>query len=207
MKTFKLQASLFLLMLVFPWILQAADIPMTGPMPFKSMDSNGDNVISPDEYVRAYNQRKKMQQKARLRHTMREPGFLYFDLNGDNRISAQELTDGRIRLRQQKSGTGRAGGQGMGPGMGMGQGRGQGMGPGRNMPRFSDFDLNNDGVLHKDEFYEARAKRMYMRADQGFPMKNAASAPPFEDVDTNADGKVSKQEFASHQASHRRNRQ
>ena len=183
MKIFKLQAPLSLLILACPWILQAEDIPMTGPMPFKSMDSNGDNVISPDEYVRAYNQRKKMQQKAGLRHTMREPGFLYFDVNGDNRISAQELTDGRIKLRQQKSGTGRVGGQGMGPGMGMGRGRGQGQGqgmaPGRNMPKFSDFDLNNDGVLHKDEFYEARAKRMYMRADQGFPMKNAASAPQF----------------------------
>ncbi|MCW8956866.1 MAG: EF-hand domain-containing protein, partial [Gammaproteobacteria bacterium] len=110
-----------------------------------------------------------------------------------------EFSDGRIRMRQQNSGTGRAIGQGMG--------MGQGMGRGRNMPEFSEFDLNNDGVLHKEEFYEARAKRMYLRADEGFPMKNAASAPSFEDVDTDNDGKVTQEEFAAHQLSHRRNRQ
>ncbi len=188
--------SLALFALLSPWILQAADMPLTGPMPFEILDTNRDKTISPDEYVSAYNKRKKMQEKAGLNHTMNEPGFLFFDVNGDNKITAQELNDGRIIMRQQKFGTGRAVGQGMS--------RGSGMGGGRNMPAFSDFDLNNDGVLHKEEFYEARAKRMYLRADEGFPMKNAASAPAFEDVDSNGDGKVTQKEFAAHQASHRK---
>ncbi|MFW2372436.1 MAG: EF-hand domain-containing protein [Gammaproteobacteria bacterium] len=191
----KHQLSLALISLLSPWIVQAADIPLTGPMPFEAMDKNRDNAISPDEFISAYNERKKMQEKAGLRHTMNQPGFLFFDVNGDSRITAQELNDGRIRMRQQNSGTGRAIGQGMG------------MGGGRNMPEFSDFDLNNDGILHKEEFYEARAKRMYMRADEGFPMRNAASAPAFEDVDTNGDGEVTTDEFKAHQLQHRQMRQ
>lgn len=191
--------SVALLALLSPWMIQAADIPLTGPMPFKAIDKNRDKVISPGEYVSAYNIRKKMQQKAGLNHTMNEPGFLFFDVNGDNKISAQELNDGRIKMRQQKFGTG--------PALGQGMSLGSGMGRGRNMPDFSDFDLNKDGVLRKEEFYDARAKRMYMRADEGFPMKNAANAPSFEKVDTNRDGKVTPKEFAAHQASHRRNRQ
>lgn len=193
----KQQLSLALISLLSPLILHAADIPLTGPIPFEAMDKNRDKAISPEEYISAYNQRKKMQQKAGLRHSMNQPGFLFFDVNGDSKISALELSDGRIRMRQQNSGTGRA----------IGQRQGMGMGRGRNMPDFSDFDLNNDGVLHKEEFYEARAKRMYLRADEGFPMRNAASAPAFEEVDSNGDGKVTTDEFKAHQQQHRQMRQ
>jgi len=195
----KQQLAFALISLLSPLLLLAADIPLTGPIPFKAMDKNRDKVISPDEYVSVYNQRKKMQEKAGLQHTMNEPRFLFFDVNGDSKITAQELNDGRIKMRQQKFGTGRA----LEPGMS----RGSGMGGGRNMPDFSDFDLNKDGVLVKDEFYEARAKRMYMRADEGFPMKNAARAPSFEVVDSNKDGKISPSEFKAHQQKHRQQRQ
>jgi Ca2+-binding EF-hand superfamily protein len=81
------------------------------------------------------------------------------------------------------------------------------MGRGRNMPSFSDFDLNGDGVLLKEEFYDARAKRMYDRAEQGFALRNADKAPAFESVDTNGDGKVDAKEFEYHQQQHRKNTQ
>jgi Ca2+-binding EF-hand superfamily protein len=78
------------------------------------------------------------------------------------------------------------------------------MGMGRNMPGFSDFDLNGDGALLKDEFYEARAKRMQQRAEQGYPLRNAYRAPSFETVDSNGDGKISREEFQTHQIEHRK---
>ena len=184
----KQQVLFTTLTLLSPCTLLAAEIPLTGPMPFSSMDKNNDKTISPDEYVTAYNQRKKMQSKAGLSHSMNNPAFLFFDANGDNKITELELNDGRIRMRQQNSGTARAVGQN------------QRINSSNNMPKFSEFDLNNDGVLHKEECYEARKKRMYLRADEGFPMKNAASAPAFEEVDLNTDGKVTQKEFAAYHA-------
>ena len=76
----------------------------------------------------------------------------------------------------------------------------QGMGKGHNMPMFSDCDLNGDGVIVAEEFYEARSKRMAERAAEGRMMKNAANAPSFESIDTNGDGEISPGEFDAHQA-------
>jgi hypothetical protein len=45
---------------------------------------------------------------------------------------------------------------------------------------------------------------MRERAQQGYPMRNAANAPPFESVDGDGDGVVSPDEFAAAQAEHRR---
>lgn len=81
--------------------------------------------------------------------------------------------------------------QGGGPGMGMGMGR--------NMPTFSEYDLNGDGKIVEQEFNEARAKRMGERAQQGFPMRNAGNAPAFKEMDQNGDGALSAEEFAAHQ--------
>ena len=188
----------------------AAELPLKGPIPFKTFDSDDNKVISPEEFVSVHNQRRRMQFDAGMR-PRHGPGFTYFDLNGDNQITEDELQQGRKQWRAERGnmpgqggGMGRGMGQGMGPGQGMG--RGMGMNRGRNMPSFEDFDLNGDGVLKKTEFYDARAKRMFQRAEQGYPMRNAASAPPFEMIDTNRDGSVTKEEFAAHQAEHQRMR-
>ena len=180
----------------------AQDMPLRGPMPFENIDTNGDNMISPQEYVEAHNLRKKMRAEAGMPMPRRAtPSFTDFDSNGDNLISREELQSGRDAM-------GRGGQQGQSNmGVGQGRGTGPGMGMGRNMPSFSDFDLNGDGVLHKEEFYDARAKRMYQRAEQGYPLRNAANAPDFETVDTNSDGKISEDEFKAHQAEHRKMRQ
>ena len=74
------------------------------------------------------------------------------------------------------------------------------MGMHKNMPVFSDIDLNGDGSVVADEFYQARAKHMAERAKQGGKMKNAGNAPSFEDIDTDGDSEISADEFAAHQA-------
>lgn len=87
---------------------------------------------------------------------------------------------------------------------GMPNGRGM---MGRNMPKFSDCDLNGDGKILEQEFYDARAKRISQRAQQGYQMRNLANAPSFADMDTNSDGAISPEEFRVHQAQHRQQRQ
>jgi hypothetical protein len=86
----------------------------------------------------------------------------------------------------------------MGPGM-MGPGMGRGMG----MPSFSTFDLDGDGTLTEDEFNKAHSQRMQQRAQQGYPMRNAAYAPGFETFDRDGNGRVNASEFAAAQAEHR----
>lgn len=79
---------------------------------------------------------------------------------------------------------------------------GPGAGVGRNMPAFAEFDLNGDGVLIEQEFYEARADRIKERSQQGYPMRNLANAPSFEAIDLNGDGRITPDEFTAGQAQH-----
>ncbi len=189
------------LLLWFPGF--AGDIPLRGPIPFESFDTNGDNKIDPAEYVKAHNLRIKMRNDAGMPAKRRAtPSFTDFDSNGDSLISRQELQKGHSEMSR-----GGQQGQGMrGGGQGTGMGPGSGMGQGRNMPSFSDFDLNGDGVVLKQEFYDARANRMYRRADEGYALRNAANAPSFESVDENNDGKIDPKEFKQHQTEHHQSR-
>jgi Ca2+-binding EF-hand superfamily protein len=72
-----------------------------------------------------------------------------------------------------------------------------------NMPTFQEFDLNADGTLTSQEFYDARTQHMRSRAQQGFPMLGAAHAPTFEQVDIDGNGLVDADEFDQMQARHR----
>lgn len=74
-----------------------------------------------------------------------------------------------------------------------------GKGKHHKMPAFADFDLNGDGAIVANEFYEARAARMVERAEAGGKMKNAANVPTFESIDLDDDGEISTEEFAAHQ--------
>lgn len=196
------------LLLIIPGVLlavtlQAAEIPLRGPVPFEAFDKDGNKMISPQEFVETHNLRKKMRADANMPPSRmpNEPAFTYFDSNADNQISAEELNAARNAMQQQRGGM-RQGMPPQGRAGGMDQGQGQGMNRGRQMPGFADFDLNGDGVLVANEFYEARAKRMSQRAEQGYPMRNSANAPPFEALDSNRDGKVTADEFSAHQATH-----
>ena len=79
-------------------------------------------------------------------------------------------------------------------------------GMGKNMPAFSDFDLDRDEAISSEEFYQVRAERIAKHAEEGRKMKNLANAPTFDDLDTDGDGAISSEEFAAHQAEHRMNR-
>lgn len=60
---------------------------------------------------------------------------------------------------------------------------------------FDIYDTDKNGFVSEGEFYDARAKRMTMRAEQGMPMRNAGNAPEFSEFDANKDGKLSKVEL------------
>ncbi|WP_162883939.1 EF-hand domain-containing protein [Chromatocurvus halotolerans] len=68
-----------------------------------------------------------------------------------------------------------------------------------NRPAFSDYDQNGDGMIGKEEFSEAHARRVGDRARQGYALRNQDKAPSFEDLDQNGDGEISPEEFAEHQ--------
>lgn len=181
--------------------VNAGDMPLRGPLGFETFDANGDNMISPQEYVETHNKRKQLREQAGMPiKRMPTPSFTDFDSNGDNLISKEELETGRQAMGRGMMGQGKGSGRGMGP-------CGRGMGGGFNMPAFGDFDINKDGVLKKDEFLEARGKRMAKRSEQGYALRNAASAPSFEDIDSDGNGEISEQEFAEHQRQHRMMRQ
>lgn len=190
-----------------------------GPMPFSVFDHNGDGTISRQEFESTHAQRQQAPdpQGYAARRYYDPPQFSEFDQNGDGLLSPDELSQGQLKRQQQRGlgqgyttqrpGMGPGRGRGMGPGMGQGMGSGSGAGMGawrgRNMPTFSEFDLDADGLLQPQEFEQARAKRIRERAEQGYRMRNLQNAPPFSSIDGNGDGVVSPQEFAAAQAQHR----
>ncbi len=190
---------------------QPPDYAGRGPLPFAAFDQNGDGAISQQEFDAAHAQRRQAPNPGgnSARRIMDPPQFAAFDQNGDGYLSPQELAQGQQmrRTQRQPGGAGWRSGANQAPGMGRGMGPrgGPGMQPGRGrqMPSFESFDLNGDGVLHQQEFEQARAQRIRQRLEQGYQMRNLQNAPPFSSVDANGDGVISAQEFAAAQAMHR----
>lgn len=60
---------------------------------------------------------------------------------------------------------------------------------------FPFMDINKDGIVSEEEFYQAQAKNMEQRASENRMMKNAGKAPQFSDFDLNHDGKVTQEEY------------
>lgn len=71
---------------------------------------------------------------------------------------------------------------------------------------FDLYDINRDGKVSEKEFYDARAKRMQLRAEQGMLMRNSGNAPEFSEFDANKDGKLSKTELLEGQNARMKNR-
>lgn len=67
-------------------------------------------------------------------------------------------------------------------------------------PKFSEFDLNNDGKITESELEEARTMRMKQRTEEGRMLKNAGEAHSFTQIDMNKDGSISEEEFRLHQS-------
>ena len=181
-------------------MVQAADIPSRGPMPFAVFDTDADGVITEQEFMQTHEKRQTIRetQGRRTRMVPAPQMFHDFDTDRDGVLNQAELAAGQKLQQQGRDGMNN-------PGLPPGESRGLGMG--HNMPKFSDFDLNQDGLMTEDEFIEGRGKRISERAKQGYMMRGLQNAKPFSEIDADGDGLVNPEEFASAQARHRQQRQ
>lgn len=178
----------------------STELPARGPIPFANYDKDGNGSISKQEFTLVRNERiaAKAEQGRPMKGTGNQPSFESFDKDHDGLLTQDELIEGQQLQMQNRRGT-----QGQSSKMGQGRGKGSAMGKNSNMPSFSEYDLNGDGIILEEEFYKARAIRVKNRAEQGYPMKNIANAPSFADIDSNGDARISSEEFAEHQVKHR----
>ncbi len=151
-------------------------------------DINRDGFLDQEEF-------KVFLQKRRIK-----PAYVHLwsfgkvDLDKDKKISQVEMSrtlnkEMEIRLNKQQNRM--DAGKGLGPGMG------------RNMPTFSEFDLDADGDITETELNEARGQRISERAKKGFRMQGLGSSPTFADMDSDGDGKLTPEEFKEAQVKHR----
>lgn len=178
----------------------SAELPTRGPIPFTSYDLDGNGFITEQEFnqLRSKRAAEKTVQGGAMKRVGNAPSFSAFDKDNDGQLTQQELATGQqIQVQNRRS----SGGQG--PGAGQGRGKGAGMSKGKNMPSFSQYDLYGDGDILEQEFYDARAKRIKERTEQGYPMRNLVDAPTFAEIDTNGNAKISPEEFVRHQVIHR----
>lgn len=61
--------------------------------------------------------------------------------------------------------------------------------------KFSKADINNDGILTSQEFYNDQARKMEQKTNEGKALKGVSTAPQFGMVDKNKDGKVTFSEY------------
>jgi Ca2+-binding EF-hand superfamily protein len=179
-----------------PILAQAEEMPARGPIPFAAFDGDGNGLISEQEFHarRAQRMAAREAEGRPMRGAASAPSFLELDTNADGQLTQDELAAGQQARMEQRRG------------MGMGRGPGMGQGMGRNMPAFSDYDLDNDGKILEKEFSEARSIRISERTQQGYQMRNIGNAPSFADIDTNGDGEIGSGEFTAHQSQRRQQR-
>jgi Ca2+-binding EF-hand superfamily protein len=192
----RLERSIILgVLLLFPGFLVAQpQLTATGPIPFTVFDKDNNGFISQQEFSSTHAERLTL--RAQLGYPEGRSvnsQFRNFDSNDDGKLTEKELLAGQHRQRFMN----RAGAKGGRMGI---------CDRGRNMPTFCDFDMNRDGVLKQDEFYQARAKRISERASQGYQMRNLANAPTFDSIDSDGDGLVTPKEFLAAQLAHRQQR-
>lgn len=176
----------------------SAELPMRGPIPFANYDSDGNGFITEQEFTQVQSERMatKVAQNRPMKGAGNAPSFDAFDEDHDGQLTEEELIAGQQAQMQSRSG--RA------SNMGQGRGKGIGMRGNSNMPSFSQFDINSDGIILEEEFNEARAARITERVEQGYPMRNIANPTNFADIDTNGDTEVTAKEFAEHQVKHQK---
>lgn len=68
--------------------------------------------------------------------------------------------------------------------------------------KFSEFDLDGDGVVLEQEWTQGHAERMKALAEEGRKMKHAGEMPTFASIDLDGNGQVNEEEFAAHKKAH-----
>ena len=181
-----------------PISAQSEEIPIRGPISFDGFDKDGNGVISEEEFnaVRGERMETRAAEGRPMRGAASAPPFSELDTNGDGQLTQDELAAGQKAQMEKRRGMG----------MGQGRGMGHGMGMGRNMPAYSEYDLDGDGKIVEKEFSEARSKRISEREQQGYRMRNLDNAPSFADIDVNGNGGISAEEFTEHQSQRRQQR-
>ena len=176
-----------------PISAQSEEIPVRGPIPFTDFDKDDNGLISEEEFnaVRGERMATRAAEGRPMHGAASAPSFSELDTNGDGQLTQDELAAGQKAQMEKR--------REMGMGMGQGRGMGQGMGMGRNMPAFSEYDLDGDGKILEKEFNDAHSKRISERAQEGYKMKNLGKSHSFTDIDTNEDGEISEEEFIEHQ--------
>lgn len=174
------------------------------PMGFVQFDRNGDGIVTEAEFNQARAERiaARSSTGAPMRGLANAATFSDLDQNGDGQLTPDELANIRAQRMGSRGSMGPGTGMGSGGMSGAGQGPGMGSGMGRmggQMPMFSSFDANGDGLISEDEFAQGRAERIKERSQQGYPMRNLANAPSFEAIDQNGDGSIDQQELANAQ--------
>ena len=61
--------------------------------------------------------------------------------------------------------------------------------------KFNSADVNKDGLLTSEEFYNDQARKMMKKTKEGKSLKGVSTAPHFDGVDANSDGKVTFKEY------------
>ena len=102
-----------------PAVVQAEELPDRGPVPFHLYDTDGNNLISEDEFynVRAKRMQKRADEGFPMRGAANAPDFSEFDGNGDGTLTPEELSAGQqAQMNKRRGAKGKGQGQGQGPG-------------------------------------------------------------------------------------------
>ncbi len=206
-KSFVILSACVVTSLFYVQSLQAEALPQRGPIPFHIYDINSNGSISQEEFntIRGLRMENRAARGRPMQNMASEPNFNQFDTDNNGRLNPDELDQGQQLQRQKRWMMMKN--QGMSMRQGQGQGQGRGMNSARNMPKFEDFDQNQDGLLTPEEFTLGmqqymqnrqnmrQVPRMAMRQGQGRGMGGGRNKPEFEDFDGNKDGHISEQEL------------